>query len=47
MWVLGSPGRMAQLGWEYPTVRSPTLVDGLYTPISHTKELLFLRTMLV
>lgn len=47
MWVPGSPGHMAQLGWEYPTVRSPTLADGLATPTSPTKELLFFRTMLV
>lgn len=47
MWVLGSPGHTAQLGWEYPTVRSPKLADGLSIPISPTKELLFLRTMLV
>lgn len=47
MWVFGSSGHKAQLGWEYPTVRSPKLADGLSTPISPTKELLFLCTMLV
>lgn len=46
-WVLGSPGHTAELDWEYPTVRSPKLADGLSSPISPTKELLFLRTMLV
>lgn len=47
MWVFGSSGHKAQLVWEYPTVRSPKLADGLSIPISPTKELLFLCTMLV
>lgn len=47
VWALGSPGHTAGLDWEYPTARSPKLADGLSSPISPTKELLFLHTVLV